>query len=73
MRRVTKRLDLEQFTLIYFNKHGSEKTKLLLAKVAKETPNANFINIDVRVEIFREDTKSISLLSGLSVSTTRKT
>lgn len=59
-------------TIIYFNKHGNRKTKDLLASIAKQYPELNFIHIDVLTLLFRANTQNINLLSKLSECMMRK-
>ena len=39
-------LYVEKFSIVYFNKHGSAKTRKLLAQLAPKIPSVNFIEID---------------------------
>ena len=50
---------------MYFNKLGNKKTKYLLASIAKQYPELNFIELDVLSFLFRANIQSLNLLSKL--------
>lgn len=56
------KLLVEKFSIIYFNRHNSKKTKQLLEKIAQDVPDVNFLEIDVPLPILRATTISTSML-----------